>query len=181
MGFFNQLLKALRSAAAKTKPATTAQKTEETAVHSKVYGNRGRLEIPDLFISVPLYDTSTGGAQQIIDRQNSAVFLRWNAQNAIADHSDHANFENLKNAIVGKTNLYIDTPNSRVTYQCVKKQIGHIKISDGGNRIFDENWQSPYVQNAGGLCLYTCIARSQPDVMDVRLTYWQPIPEEATP
>ena len=155
--------------------------TETRAAHVpsvpkvKIYGNQGRLEIPDLDISVPLYDTSTGGAQQIVDKKDSAVLLRWNVQNAIADHSDQCNFSNLSNAVVGGTTMSIETQNSSKRYRCVRSQVGHIKTTNGSNQIFDENWNSPYTQNAGGICIYTCLNRSAPDIMDIRLTYWQPV------
>ena len=141
----------------------------------KIYGTKGRVEIPDLHISVPLYDTSVGAAQQIVDNQNSAVYLHWPAQNAIADHASQANFSNLSNVIVGSTTMSIETPNNARYYRCVKSQVGHIKTTNGSNRIFDENWESPYIQNTGGICIYTCLGRSAPDIMDVRLTYWQPV------
>ena len=153
----------------------TSQKTQ-TETKKKVYGNIGRLEIPELNISVPVYDTKTGSAKSIIDAKNSAVYLRWFTQHAIADHSDHANFSNLNRVRVGHTVLYIDNGMTQKKYVCVKSQVGHIKI-DGpmGNEIYDANWELAYSQNQGGLCLYTCMTRSAPNIMDVRLTYWQPV------
>lgn len=152
------------------------QPTPIVQLKPKVYGNRGRLEIPSLNISVPLYDTSVGSAQRIVDNQDSAVILRWVSQYAIADHSSQSNFQNLNYAKPGITTMSIETKTAKDEYKCVKTQVGHIKIgSVGGNTIYDENWQPPNNQNQGGICIYTCIHKSAPDVMDIRMTYWQPV------
>ena len=69
----------------------------------------------------------------------------------------------------------VDLSTSKKQYRCVKSQIGHLRISNTGNRLFDENWVPAYDQNPNGLTMYTCMNKSAADVMDVRLTYWQPI------
>ena len=58
----------------------------------KTYGTYGRLEIPELQISVPVYKTENGNAQAICDKKDSAVYLNWGNQFAIVDHCDQANF-----------------------------------------------------------------------------------------
>lgn len=139
------------------------------------YGTHGRIEIPELGISVPLYDSVNGNSQELCDNADSAVCMKWSSQIAIADHCNQGNFSNLNKARVGRTIATIDQQDKKEHYRCVRSQIGHIRISESGNRIFDSNWAPAYKQNAGGLCIYTCIEKSAPDVMDVRLTYWQPL------
>lgn len=140
-----------------------------------VYGTHGRLDIRNLFISVPLYDAATGAdKQRMVDNPNSAVFFKLGVQNVIADHADQANFSNLNMAKPGMTARIYDREKETV-YRFVKSQVGHIRISQLGNRLFDQNWQQVSTQNEGGLCIYTCIGKSADDVMDVRLTYWQPV------
>lgn len=161
----------------KKKPTESAviEIQEQPVEKPKVYGSSGRLEIPELGISVPLYNTSSGSAQAIVDSLDSAVYLRWgNGQIAIADHANQANFSNLEYAQVDKTRAFIDSGTSRVPYVCYRSQVGHIKTDVGGNSIFDEAWNPVFWQNAGGLTIYTCIHRSAPNIMDIRLTYWRP-------
>ena len=132
-----------------------------------------RLEIKELGIDVPVIRASGKNTQEIIDRPNAAVYMHWYTQDAIADHASQSNFKNLNNANAGKTMavLYDDAKPRKLI--CTKSQIGHIRISPKGNRIFDQNWESLYHKNKGGICIYTCIAKSAKDVMDVRVTYWQ--------
>ncbi len=141
----------------------------------KTYGTYGRLEIPELQISVPVYKTENGNAQAICDKKDSAVYLNWGNQFAIVDHCDQANFSNLNRVRVGLTMATVDLQTSKKQYRCVKSQIGHLRISNTGNRLFDKNWVPAYDQNPNGLTMYTCMHKSAADVMDVRLTYWQPI------
>ena len=148
---------------------------EQEPVKEKVYGTRGRLEIPELNISVPLNGTESGGAQKVIDREDSAVYLIWPNNITIADHCHQANFSNLNKSVPGRTKAYIVTPDSKKGYVCYKTQVGHIKIGGTSNVLYDHNWEAVYKKNQGGLTMYTCIEKSAPDVMDVRLTYWKPI------
>ena len=142
---------------------------------SKVYGSHGRLEIQNLFISVPLYNAlDARDMQRVVDDQHSAVFFHFGVQDAIADHSCQENFNNLNLARPGMIAV-IDEKDKQTSYKMIKSQIGHIRITPLGNRLFDQDWQQVATQNAGGLCIYTCIGKSSDDVMDVRLTYWQPV------
>jgi len=141
----------------------------------KKYGTHGRLEIQELSISVPVYDHHGGDKQQIVDDENSAVFMDWGTQQCIADHNHQNNFSNLNRVRVGKTIAILDLQTKKNVYRCSMSQVGHIRLSDSGNRLFDSNWEPVYPQNAGGLCIYTCIKRVSPDTIDVRLTYWRPV------
>lgn len=147
----------------------------------KIYGSHGRLEIAELGISIPLYDaTDSSGTQRIVDRQDSAAYIHWIKQDAIADHANQSNMANLNMAKAGRTIAVIDLGGEQLAYRCVSSQVGHIRLSpDGKNRIFDANWNRANLQNEGGLCIYTCMHKSAEDIMDVRLTYWRPIIEEA--
>ena len=151
------------------------EKPKQEVNQLKKYGNAGRLEIPELSIGVALYDTRVGTAQQIVDNPESAVLLRWEAQKAIADHSSQSNFANLNRARPYGTVMYLDSKGgARERYLCVSSQVGHIKTDEHGtNSIYDGKWESPRVKNKGGICIYTCIQRSAPNIMDIRLTYWR--------
>lgn len=140
-----------------------------------VYGTHGRLEIRSLFITVPLYDAGTGAEKQkVVDDPNSAVFFHLGMQDVIADHACQANFQNLNMAKPGMTAV-IDQKETKTTYRMVQTQVGHIRMTPLGNRLYDQNWNAVGLQNEGGLCIYTCMGQSADDVMDVRLTYWQPV------
>lgn len=142
----------------------------------KVYGSQGRLEINELGISVPLYDTSRGDAQKLVDDVDSAAYLRWGTQVAVADHACQANFANLSRAVPGRTIAVIDRKTSQEQYMCYRTQVGHIRIiAPGNNNIYDANWAPVKTQNAGGLTIYTCMGKSAEDVMDIRLTYWKKV------
>ena len=64
-------------------------------MEANVYGTYGRLEIPDLNISIPLNGIELGPAQKVIDLEDSAIYLKWPNQVVIADHCHQANFSNL--------------------------------------------------------------------------------------
>ena len=156
----------------------TEQRVYQPAPKVKVYGSHGRLEIPGLFISVPLYDAlDAADRQRVVDNPDSAVHFRLGVQDVIADHAGQANFQNLNLARSGMV-ATIDEREKKTSYQFTQSQVGHIRISALGNRLFDQNWQQVAAQNAGGLCIYTCMGKSADDVMDVRLTYWQPMDQQ---
>lgn len=151
------------------------KRKKKSEVKPELFGSKGLLEIQDLGIKVPLYDTSVGPAQTIVDAENSAVYLRWgNGQIAIADHANQQNFSNLEKAIPGRTIAHIRTYDSDKEFICYQVQVGHIKTSASGNSIFDADGNPVFWQNPGGITIYTCIRRSASDVMDIRLTYWHP-------
>lgn len=155
--------------AAEPKPESVPEPEKEI-----VYGTYGRLEIPDLSISIPLNGVESGSAQQVIDMEDSAVYLNWPNQTVIADHCHQANFSNLNRAIQGHTKAFIASdPDSKKWLVCCKTQVGHIRIGEKSNSLFDHDWNPVYHSNSGGLTMYTCIEKSAPDVMDVRLTYWK--------
>ena len=148
--------------------------TPKIASPIKKYGTYGRLEIPELSISVPVYKAENGNQQKLCDDINSAVCLNWGSSIAIVDHCDQANFSNLNYVKVGQTVATVDQETSQKQYRCIRSQVGHLKIQPSGNRLYDSSWTPVYNLNPGGLTIYTCLHKSAADVMDVRLTYWMP-------
>ena len=120
-----------------------------------------RVVIPALLISIPLYDAD-GDAQKIVDAPRSAAFIRWNGQDAIADHSGQDGFQRIAYARPGKTIAYVKGEK----YVCTEKQVGHIF----NGKMYDRKWNHA---SSGGLVMYTCIGETEPGIMDVWLTYWQ--------
>lgn len=148
MGFFSDLLKAC-----------------------KVYGDEGRFEIQRLGIAVPLYAANNiDDAQRIVDKQNSAVLLRWATQMVSADHSSQK-FSRLKHVRVGDMAFIEKKDGKKRPFQCVKTQVGHIRTENGVNKLYDANWQKVSLRK-GILTVYSCLGKSAPNVMDVTLTYW---------
>ena len=92
----------------------------------------------------------------------------WGKLTVIADHS-YQGFYKINRAAVGKTKAYLGTR----AYICDVSEIGHIRITDKGNRLYTASWEAVYGAWADGLCLYTCIEMSASDIMDVRLTHWR--------
>lgn len=136
----------------------------------KTYGTHGRIEIPALRISLPLYEAKNGNAQKIVDDKNSAAYINWRTQVAIVDHSGQDGFERLAKAQPGITIGYIDFQNRQEKILCVKKQVGHILLGEK-NKLVDANWKQ--ANSNGGIVMYTCIKKSAENVMDVWLTYWK--------
>lgn len=127
-----------------------------------------RLTIPTLFISLPCEERKQGNGQNIMDRPNCAVCWKWGNLTVIADHSQQG-FNRINRAIVGRTRAYY----ARKGYICDVSEIGHIYITNEGNRLYRADGCPVNKAWAGGLCLYTCISKSAPNKVDVRLTHWR--------
>ena len=153
------------------KPAsiTSVMKSKSASkIDTKIYGDHGRIEIPDLKISLPLYK-GNDNPQEVVDKKNAAAFLEWPDQNVIVDHTGQDGFERLASAVPLQTTAYIDFGTKKEKYICTKKQIGHLLLGDK-NKIRDANYVFP---KSPGLIIYTCKGLSQPNVMDIWLTYWK--------
>ena len=153
------------------KPAviTSIRQSKNTSkTVKKTYGDHGRIEIPDLKISLPLYN-GKNNPQEVVDRKNAAAFLEWPDQNVIVDHTGQDGFERLASTVPLQTIAYIDFGTKKEKYICTKKQIGHLLLGDK-NKIRDANYVFP---KSPGLIIYTCKGLSQPNVMDIWLTYWK--------
>ena len=130
--------------------------------------------IQSLNIDAPLYEGEKGTAQRIVDKKRSAAFIRWQYQNVIADHVGEQNFSNLTRAVPGVTVAIIEYENgNRERYYCIKNQVGHIRIENGKNKMYDSQWNYAGTQNVGGLAIYTCRGIRKGDIQDVTLTYWK--------
>ena len=145
--------------------------------HRRFFRRRGimktLLKIPTLAIKVPVYDRVSGSGQDIIDRTDSAVRFKQGPLTIICDHCDQANFTRLNAAVPEHTRAFIINGFfKRERYICTGSEIGHIIISEAGNRLYDSQWRHVY-QTHKGLCIYTCMRKSADDVMDVRLTFWE--------
>lgn len=138
-----------------------------------------KIMIPELAINVPVYWKKEGtNGQDIVDAPNSAVIFKWTKScdlKVIADHSSQSNFRNLNRAKVNETEAYLDLDKRRIKHRCIVSEVGHIKTVNGRNFLFGEDWLSIYPKHHDGICIYTCIKRSAPDVMDVRLTFWKEV------
>ena len=134
----------------------------------------GRLIIPSLLISVSLYHRIAGtNGQDIVDAVDSAVIWEWNRLTMIADHASQANFNRLSRVRTGKAKAYICKSLSTDVYVCDSAELGHIRLSDSGNRLYDSKWRPVHEVMHDGLCIYTCKGKSAVDVMDVYLTHWK--------
>lgn len=130
----------------------------------------GYLLIPSLRIGVPAYEGPN--RQEIIDRPDSAVLIRWGDMLVIADHNGQAGFSRLNQAKVGKTKAFVWSGGKCVIYQCDRSEIGSIQLSEGGNRLFMADQTPAHIGMTRGLCIYTCYGKAVENIQPVRLTHW---------
>ena len=164
----------------------------EDPVPDKMLGSYGRLEIPDLSISVPLYSAEGKDAQKIVDATNSAAIFGLGKQTVIADHVHQSNFQNLIRVQPGKTKAFIHTTDritryvcilsfvrttdgKKQSYICILSQLGHIQKSEVGNRLYDWEGTPARDKNENGLTIYTCLGPSVDDIQKVTITYWKKV------
>ena len=129
-----------------------------------------KLLIPSLQICVPLY--SEGNRQKIVDAPNSAILIKWNKLQVIADHNYQANFKNLNQAIPKKTMAFLYKDNRTEIYICDSIENGYIKILPQGNRLYTQNWNLVHEVIKDGLCIYTCRGYSVNGITNICLTHW---------
>jgi hypothetical protein len=131
-------------------------------------GMIGRLTIPSVGLDVALFNRYTQG---IVDRQDSAGTYRYNGgQMVIADHKNQG-FELIKLSIPNVTIAYINDGETVKPYICIDNNIGENKSNGIPYDLLDCNGDSIYLQNAGGICIYTCNNHWS----SITYTYWQPI------
>ena len=148
----------------------------EDPVPDKMLGSYGRLEIPDLSISVPLYSAEGKDAQKIVDATNSAAIFGLGKQTVIADHVHQSNFQNLIRVQPGKTKAFVRTTDGKKqSYICILSQLGHIQKSEVGNRLYDWEGTPARDKNENGLTIYTCLGPSVDDIQKVTITYWKKV------
>lgn len=128
----------------------------------------GRLVIPSVGVDVALFNSYTQG---IVDRQDSAGTYRYNGgQMVIADHKNQG-FSAMKASVPNETIAYINDGETIEVYICVDNNIGSNKATGIPYDLLDCNGNSIYLQNAGGICMYTC----NDHWSNITYTYWQPI------
>lgn len=156
------------------KPLMTKTIVNEDPVPEKTLGSYGRLEIPDLSISVPLYSVGNKSAQKIVDDPDSAAIFGLGKQMVIADHVHQSNFGNLIRVQPGRTKAYVLTVDGQqAIYICMLSQLGHIQLSETGNRLYDWEGIPAKEKNPDGLAIYTCLGSASNGVQNVTLTYWK--------
>lgn len=132
------------------------------------HGMIGRLIIPNVGVDVALFNRYT---QSTVDNRDSAGTYRYNGgQMVIADHKNQG-FSAMKTSIPGQTIAYINDGKSIETYICVDNNVGSNKSNGIPYDLLDCNGDSIYLQNAGGICMYTCNEHWS----NITYTYWQPL------
>lgn len=132
------------------------------------HGMIGRLIIPDVGVDVALFNRYT---QSTVDNKDSAGTYRYNGgQMVIADHKNQG-FSAMKNSVPEQTIAYINDGKSIKTYICVDNNVGSNKSNGIPYDLLDCNGDSIYLQNAGGMRMYTCNEHWS----NITYTYWQPL------
>lgn len=137
------------------------------------FGTHGRLSIPTLGIDVAVYNAEGQNSQAIVDKTDSAAFIRWKEQNAIVDHRSQS-FYLLPEAIPGVTTACLVTPFYTDYYVCTYSGTG--KIIYGENRkckFIDDQGEVVNLTNQGGICMYTCQDEMINNEVPVYVTYWR--------
>lgn len=133
-------------------------------------GTHGRFYIDDLFIDVAIYDVPGGAeAQEIIDAEDSAVFMPFGVQDCIGDHAHQGNFTAIRNVVPGETIARVEYLGVVTEFVCTAV------FHDGQNirsTLIDGNGNDVKTMNEGGLVTYTC----NNDAGDsVTIAYWTQI------
>lgn len=147
-------------------------------VESMPWASKGRLVIPDLHISVALYDVSGGNDEEMqdaTDGADSAAWIDWSSaghpeQPVIADHNDQG-FDRLKGAVPGKTLAYIEVNGVRTWYRCLANEKG----KNQGDHLEGQDGRNVMEENLDGIAAYTCLA----DWKHVRIVEWEPVHSDA--
>ena len=140
-------------------------------------GDRGRLIIPYLDISVPLYDIcglSDPEAQAICDAKDSAAWstplengFDEDGQDVIGDHKNQG-FDRIEGAVAGVTKAYITRGDQISTYTCTAAFDG---INKADPCLYNEDGQPINWENTDGFLTYTCLENWQ----HIRIVEWSPV------
>lgn len=168
---------------AETKEETTEEIIVETTVETlPVYmdttvvsaeiasrsGMLGRLIIPSVGVDVALFNRYS---QTTVDKKDSAGTYRYNGgQMVIADHENQG-FSAIKSSVPNETIAYINDGETVKAYICVDNNVGSNRANGIPYDLLDCNGKSIYLQNEGGLCMYTC----NDHWSSITYIYWQPI------
>lgn len=107
--------------------------------------------------------------QAIVDSERSC-FFRWNDLTVVVDHA-YQGFDRLNKVKVNKTTAFFG--NSR--FLCDSSEIGYIRLSPNGNRLYNEKNEPVHEAMKTGLCIYTCHGQRTGEIQPVRLTHWRKI------
>lgn len=131
-------------------------------------GMTGRLYIPGVGLNVAIFN---GWSQGVIDAGDSAGTYRYGGgQMMIADHKNQG-FSAIKSAVPGQTVAYINNGSTVQAYMCIAKGTGQNTATGVPYDLLDCNGNSLYLQNAGGIGMYTCNSHWS----SITYTCWQPI------
>ena len=126
-----------------------------------IQGNKGRLSLPSVGFSMPLYDNGPESWKTIVDNDNSALYTTYLNKGMIADHS-YQGFNAMKNCDTG-TIGYIIVGDTIYTIECASKYIGY----NNGYRI-EINGNYADQMGDGSLYMYTCNDTNR----NVTVTFW---------
>lgn len=131
-------------------------------------GMSGRLYIPGVGLNVAIFN---GWSQGVIDAKDSAgTYSYGGGQMMIADHKNQG-FSAIKSAVPGQTVAYINNGSTVQAYMCITKGTGQNTATGVPYDLLDCNGNSLYLQNAGGIGMYTCNSHWS----SITYTCWQPI------
>ena len=131
-------------------------------------GMIGRLYIPGVGLNVALFN---GWSQGVVDAKDSAGTYRYGGgQMMIADHKNQG-FSAIKSAVPGQTIAYINNGRTVQAYKCIAKGTGQNKATGVPYDLLDCNGNSLYLQNGGGIGMYTCNSHWS----SITYTMWAPI------
>ena len=121
--------------------------------------------------SLGIFSRAEQGAdrQAIVDSPHSC-FFRWNDLTVVVDHA-YQGFDRLNKVKVNKTTAFFG--NSR--YLCDSSEIGYIRLSPNGNRLYNAKNEPVHEAMKTGLCIYTCYGKRTGEIQPVRLTHWRKI------
>lgn len=129
-------------------------------------GMSGRLYIPAVGLNVAIFN---GWSQGVIDARDSAGTYRYGGgQMMIADHKNQG-FSAIKSASIG-TIAYINNGRTVQAYRCIAKGVGQNKATGVPYDLLDCNGNSLYMQNGGGIGMYTCNSHWS----SITYTMWTP-------
>lgn len=115
-------------------------------------GMIGRLFIPSIGLNVALFNSYSQGT---VDARDSAGTYRYGGgQMMIADHKNQG-FSAIKSASPGAI-AYINNGRTVQAYRCTVKGVGSNSSNGVPYDLLDCNGNSLYLQNSGGIGMYTC-------------------------
>ena len=140
----------------------------------------GWLEIPDISISVRLYDASDlddDARQAVTDAEDAAAWIDESdkseiLQPLVADHTEQG-FVRLEKAVPGQTLAFVQKADgtSRL-YRCLRNIMGR----NDGTELTDGDGQKIMQENLDGFTTYTCLE----DWEHVRIVEWEPVSDSSS-